>query len=268
MKTIIKTSIAGCAVLAFTCAPVAHAQFGLGKLVDSAKKELNKGSGSEASESADSGLDMDAYNKKYKNYEKTVVQGAGLGAIAGGIAGYALGGSEEAVAIGAGVGALAGGAFGKHVADQSNSITKNRKKLEKGLKKSAKFRESTLEMLEITKNKITELETSIKDLESAYYAGSISTDELKIKVAAIESASKDLNANLAKDQERLKLKSEVWQAAETKAIMAEDPEVKAMVSQVQTEKYAIGNVTTIASLQVNRMVLNDQKTVTLKRIAG
>jgi len=268
MKLIVKTTAAVCIMAVCAYAPAAQAQFGFDKLVDSAKKELNKASEPKSDTSSDSNQGLDAYNKKYKNYEKTIAQGAGLGALVGGVAGYALGGSEEAVAIGAGVGALAGGALGKQIADRSDNITKNRKRLEKALKESEKFRAKNLEMLEATKMQIVELETRIKDLESAYYSGDISKAELKGKLASVKETETTLVANLSKDIDRLTLREGVMAEAANKARSSEDAEVQALASKAQTERYAIGNVKTVQLATKSSMTLLSSKLVNLEVLAG
>jgi len=270
MKNRSKLSIYACTALLVAFAPAANAQFGLGDLVDSAKKEMNKATKPQDARQSVSPLSEagENYQRKYKNYEKTVLQGAGIGALVGGAAGYALGGSEEAVAIGAGVGAIAGGAVGKQIAEESDGIVKSRKKLDKQLKKSKKYREKTLEMLDVTQQTIVELENEIQILQNAYLTGEIAASELTERLTVVEGLGSDLKNGLAKDVQRIEIKETIMKEAAVKAAASPEADIQERVPAVQSEQYAIGGVKTVALEKKRKMEVVESKIVSLRRMAG
>ena len=121
--------------------------------------------------------------------KRTRVEGAGIGALVGGVLGYALGGKNKTtgVLIGAALGAGAGYLVGNEVAKRKQKYASEEEFLDAEIQNATAFNRVARDYNEGLRVQIAELDRASMELKSQYNAGAASQQDLKNKRAEVRS---------------------------------------------------------------------------------
>jgi hypothetical protein len=120
--------------------------------------------------------------------KRTRVEGAGIGALVGGVLGYALGGKNKAkgALIGAALGAGAGYLVGNEVAKRKQKYASEEEFLDAEIQNATEFNRVARDYNERLRVQIAELDEASMALKSKYKAGAASQQDLENKRAEVQ----------------------------------------------------------------------------------
>ncbi|PHS34938.1 MAG: hypothetical protein COA91_13845 [Robiginitomaculum sp.] len=190
MLKLVKFSASVALTIGLTAAP-AHAQISLKGLTDKVLQEATgKNTAPQQSILTSSRIQLPVSNEQYlkdfKNYEKTIIQGAAIGALIGGGAALIAGGGKEEATIAAGVGGAIGGFIGKETAKKSAGISMKRKSIKKALKKAEKHRTRALVSVENTRKNNIYIKERISIMRERFLRGGINKQEAQADLSVFE----------------------------------------------------------------------------------
>jgi len=170
------------------------------------------GTGCASTRGSSSGLsaDQQQMREQAKAYNKTVAQGAGWGALAGGILMAALGGDAKSIAAGAAVGAAVGGVAGSYYAEKQKEYASNEKMLEAMIADAAQYNQEAMQLIE-TAERVYEREVHmLASLKRQREAGEISRRQLKKKLRVARADKELLEESLASTRSELEKYQEAF----------------------------------------------------------
>ncbi|WP_162305987.1 glycine zipper 2TM domain-containing protein [Oleisolibacter albus] len=181
-----------------------------------------------------------ALREQAKNYESTVVEGALLGALAGGLIAAASGGNKKDVAIGVAAGAGVGAVAGNYIAKKKQQYATAEAQYNSMI---ADVQTENARLADLSDNARQVIASDMKEMEridGQIAAGTLSVADAKRQMAAVDSNRKVLLATL----DGLKKKEEDLQEIQKQAAALGN---KAQQQQMDKEMQALR--TQIAALQ-------------------
>lgn len=164
--------------------------------------------------------------------QRTQTEGAGAGALLGGLLGYAID-RERGAAVGALIGAGAGFMVGNEIAKRKQNYASTEDLLEGEALRVAEFNDTARAHNERTRADIARLEREADSLRSQYAAGRVKRDQLETRRAQLQSriqANQQLEQTLTQEYE---VQTAIL-AEQRKARPANDPQLQKLQHEVNT----------------------------------
>lgn len=136
--------------------------------------------------------------------QRTQAEGAAVGAVLGGLLGYAIGGDAKSAAVGAALGGGAGYLVGNEIAERKQQYANAEDFLDAEIQRTAEFNRTTRQYNNQLRKDIATLDKESRTLQKRYQSGKASRADLAKKKQQLENKiakHNQLEATLAKEQE-------------------------------------------------------------------
>jgi hypothetical protein len=221
-------------VFGLTFILVACVEVGQVRDFESAKAVL--GGGSTGTEYAGGDAELTPAERRMReqsrNFDKTVWQGALIGATGGALVGWLTGGDTKDVLKGAAIGAVVGGAAGAYVAHKQKEYSTREDQLDSMIADVRQTNRETEEYIETVRVVVAEDKRRLAAAETKYRKGSITQEEL-----AKEKAGVAQNRNIVKDSvSGAREKADMFEGAE-RQFAEQNPDVQTRELERELETF-------------------------------
>jgi uncharacterized protein YcfJ len=176
------------------------------------------------------------YDSANAYYGKTIVQGAAIGGLFGGIGCAIAGADEKVTALCAVGGGVIGGLLGREIAKKSKELIQDREKVDQSLVDARANRAAAMKLLAATEINIAYLEDQIIAYNAKFNAGTISQAQHRSEMTEAKRQLDDLNEGVETVKEQMDGQRKLFEKMEKRAKKSENPDVIAAGPAITKEK--------------------------------